>query len=104
MLHDPRQSALLDPRRLYPRLERRGIVRRIWLRNYIPFVMVEARPFVDELMHLALDRGVTLYNRSTAFGIIRAIAARRRSRVPRATRFYPVMRIAQGILPPGAVA
>jgi hypothetical protein len=104
LLHDPRQSALLDPRRLYPRLEKRGIVRRMRLRNYLPFVMVEARPFVDELMRLALDRSVTLYNRSTAYGLIRAVVARRRSRAPRATRFYPVMRTARGILPPGAVA
>lgn len=104
LLHDPRQSALLDPRRLYNQLEKRGFVRRIWLRNYIPFVMVEARPFVDELMHRAIDRNVTLYNRPTAYGLIRAVAAHRRSRAPCATRFYPVMRAARGILPPGAVA
>lgn len=104
LLHDPRRSALLDPRWLYPRLEKRGIVRRIWLRNYIPFVMVEARPFVDELMRLALDRSVTLYNRPTTYGLIRAAAAHRRSRAPRATLFYPAMRTARGILPPGAIA
>jgi len=103
LLHDPRQSSLLDPRWLYPKLEKRGVVRRFWLRNYIPFVMVEARPFVDELIRLATTRGRTLYTRTTTYGLIRAASVVRKSTAPRATRFFPAMRTAHGILPPGAV-
>ena len=81
LIHDPRRSSRIDVRHFYPALMRRGIVKRVRLRGYIPFVVVDAAPMVDYFVALA-RRGVSYYDATSAIGRLRSLMVRLESDAP----------------------
>jgi hypothetical protein len=88
LLHDPRATSRVDPRRFYPELERRGILRREWLRGYLPFVAIDIVPMMEYFLDLA-SRGITVYNKTTWQGHLRGLMVQVTTNAPRAALLAP---------------
>jgi aminoglycoside N3'-acetyltransferase len=80
-LHSPQFSAQIDPRHYYPDMERRGIVKRAYLRGYIPFVLVDATPMIDYFITL-VSRGTDYYHRTSGTGYLHGFMMRLKSNAP----------------------
>lgn len=80
-LHNPVFSAQIDPRHYYPDMERRGIVKRVKLRGYIPFVLVDVTPMTDYFIAL-VSSGRDYYHRTSGTGYLRGFLMRQESKAP----------------------
>lgn len=80
-LHSPVFSAQIDPRHYFPDMERRGIVRRAYLRGYIPFVLVDVAPMIDYFVAL-ISRGRDYYHWTSGTGYLRGFLMRLESDAP----------------------
>jgi aminoglycoside N3'-acetyltransferase len=80
-LHNPVFSAQIDPRHYYPEMERLGIVKRVYLRGYIPFVLVDFTPMTDYFLARVL-RGRDYYHWTSGTGYLRGLLMRLESNAP----------------------
>jgi len=80
-LHNPVFSAQIDPRHCYPKMERLGIVKRVYLRGYIPFVLVDVTPMVDYFAARVL-RGRDYYHWTSGTGYLRGFLMRLEGKTP----------------------
>jgi aminoglycoside N3'-acetyltransferase len=80
-LHNPVFSAQIDPRHYYPEMERLGIVKRVYLRGYIPFVLVDVTPMVDYFL-ARVSRGRDYYHWTSSTGYLRGLLMRLESKAP----------------------
>jgi hypothetical protein len=74
-------SAQIDPRHYYPEMERLGIVKRVYLRGYIPFVLVDVTPMVDYFL-ARVSRGRDYYHWTSSTGYLRGFLMRLESKAP----------------------
>ena len=82
LLHNPVFSAQIDARYYYPEMERLGIVKRVYLRGYIPFVLVEVAPMIDYFLARA-SRGSDYSHCTSGTGYLRGFLKRLESKAPR---------------------
>jgi aminoglycoside N3'-acetyltransferase len=80
-LHNPVFSAQIDPRHYYPEMERLRIVKRVYLRGYIPFVLVDVTPMIDYFL-ARVSRGRDYYHWTSGTGYLRGFLMRLESRAP----------------------
>jgi aminoglycoside N3'-acetyltransferase len=80
-LHNPVFSAQIDPRHYYPEMERLGIVKRAYLRGYIPFVLVDVTPMIDYFL-ARVSSGRDYYHWTSGTGYLRGLLMRLESKAP----------------------
>lgn len=80
-LHNPVFGAQIDPRHCYPEMERLGIVKRVYLRGYIPFVLVDVTPMVDYFL-ARVSHGRDYYHWTSGIGYLRGFLERLEGNAP----------------------